>query len=70
LKNIILILKDFYGIVFDNNFNLVELDDFDLINLLFHENVVIKDIMLSNEYKDMINYYYLYFDELDELKYE
>ena len=70
MKNIILILKDFYGIVFDNNFNLVELDDFDLINLLFHENVVIKDIMLSNEYKDMINYYYLYFDELDELKYE
>ena len=65
-----MILKDFYGIVFDNNFNLVELDDFDLINLLFHENVVIKDIMLSNEYKDMINYYYLYFDELDELKYE
>lgn len=66
----ILVLKDFYGIVFDNNFNLFELDDFDLINLLFHENVVIKDVMLSHEYEDMINYYYLYFDELEELKYE
>jgi hypothetical protein len=48
---------------------LFELEDFDLIVLLFNKNIIIKDIMLSNEYEDMLNYYYLYFQELEELKY-